>query len=146
VILNYCRNFRGLYFLNRKQQNKTASERYKCNSQNFTACRISAAECSATSSCTPFLVRKQFYFVVSCLKIIGHGHPDNNLESHFMSDYSRIILQNQIQNISLYLYLYSNFALGYRLLYFICFIVYKNATVLYFLFQLKMHVMLHTSY
>jgi hypothetical protein len=28
-----------------------------------------------------FIYRKQFYFVVSGLKIIGHGNPDNNLES-----------------------------------------------------------------
>jgi len=28
-----------------------------------------------------FIFRKQFYFVVSGLKIIGHGNPDNNLES-----------------------------------------------------------------
>jgi len=26
-------------------------------------------------------LRKQFYFVISDLKIIGHGNPDNNLES-----------------------------------------------------------------
>jgi hypothetical protein len=25
---------------------------------------------------------KHFYFVVPCLKIIGHGKPDSNLESH----------------------------------------------------------------
>jgi hypothetical protein len=28
-----------------------------------------------------FFFRKQFYFVVSGLKIVGHGNPDNNLES-----------------------------------------------------------------
>jgi hypothetical protein len=28
-----------------------------------------------------FIVRKQFYFVFFSLKIIGHGNPDNNLES-----------------------------------------------------------------
>jgi hypothetical protein len=28
-----------------------------------------------------FIFRKQFYFVISGLKIIGHGNPDNNLES-----------------------------------------------------------------
>jgi hypothetical protein len=28
-----------------------------------------------------FIFRKQFYFVVSGLKIIGHGNPDNNLET-----------------------------------------------------------------
>jgi len=28
-----------------------------------------------------FIFRKQFYSVVSGLKIIGHGNPDNNLES-----------------------------------------------------------------
>jgi hypothetical protein len=28
-----------------------------------------------------FIYRKQFYFVVSGLKIIGHVNPDNNLES-----------------------------------------------------------------
>jgi hypothetical protein len=27
------------------------------------------------------MFRKQFYFVVSGLKIIGHGNPGNNLES-----------------------------------------------------------------
>jgi hypothetical protein len=27
------------------------------------------------------LQHSQFYFVVSGLEIIGHGHPDNNLES-----------------------------------------------------------------
>jgi hypothetical protein len=31
-------------------------------------------------SCT-FIFRKQFYFGFSGLKIIGHGHPDNNLGS-----------------------------------------------------------------
>jgi len=30
-------------------------------------------------------LRKQFYFVVSGLKIIGHGNPDNNLESPYIS-------------------------------------------------------------
>jgi hypothetical protein len=30
----------------------------------------------------PFVFYKQFYFVVSGLQIIGHGNPDNNLESH----------------------------------------------------------------
>jgi hypothetical protein len=29
-----------------------------------------------------FLFREQFYFVVSVFKIMGHGNPDNNLESH----------------------------------------------------------------
>jgi hypothetical protein len=28
---------------------------------------------------------KEFYFVVSGLKIIGHGIPDSNLESHCIS-------------------------------------------------------------
>jgi hypothetical protein len=28
-----------------------------------------------------FIFHKQFYFVVSGLKIIGHGNPDKNLES-----------------------------------------------------------------
>jgi hypothetical protein len=28
-----------------------------------------------------FIFRKQFYFAVSGLNIIGHGNPDNNLES-----------------------------------------------------------------
>jgi hypothetical protein len=27
------------------------------------------------------MAHKQFYFVVSGLKILGHGNPDNNLES-----------------------------------------------------------------
>jgi hypothetical protein len=27
------------------------------------------------------MFHKQFYFAVSGLKIIGHGNPDNNLES-----------------------------------------------------------------
>jgi hypothetical protein len=29
-----------------------------------------------------FVFRKQFYFVLSGLNVIGHGNPDNNLESH----------------------------------------------------------------
>jgi hypothetical protein len=29
----------------------------------------------------PFVAREQFYFVVSCLKTVGHGNLDNNLES-----------------------------------------------------------------
>jgi hypothetical protein len=29
-----------------------------------------------------FIFRKQFYFVISGLKIICHGNPDNNLESY----------------------------------------------------------------
>jgi len=32
-----------------------------------------------------FIFRKQFYFGISGLKIIGHGNPDNNLESICMS-------------------------------------------------------------
>jgi hypothetical protein len=28
-----------------------------------------------------FIFRKQFYFIFSILKIIGHGNPDSNLES-----------------------------------------------------------------
>jgi hypothetical protein len=32
-----------------------------------------------------FIFRKQFYFVVSGLKIIGYGNPDNNLESPCIS-------------------------------------------------------------
>jgi hypothetical protein len=28
-----------------------------------------------------FIFRKQFYLLASDLKIIGHGNPDNNLES-----------------------------------------------------------------
>jgi hypothetical protein len=28
-----------------------------------------------------FIFRKQFYFIISNLKIIGHVNPDNNLES-----------------------------------------------------------------
>jgi hypothetical protein len=31
---------------------------------------------------TPFIFRKQFSFVLSGLKIIGHGESDNNLESN----------------------------------------------------------------
>jgi hypothetical protein len=31
-----------------------------------------------------FIFRKQFYFVVSGLKIIGHGNPDNNLETSYI--------------------------------------------------------------
>jgi hypothetical protein len=31
------------------------------------------------------LQHAQFYFVISGLKIIGHGNPDNNLESHCIS-------------------------------------------------------------
>jgi hypothetical protein len=30
-----------------------------------------------------FIRSEQFYFVFSGFKIIGHGNPDNNLESHF---------------------------------------------------------------
>jgi hypothetical protein len=32
------------------------------------------------------LQHAQFFFVVSGLKIIGHGNPDNNLESHCITD------------------------------------------------------------
>jgi hypothetical protein len=32
-----------------------------------------------------FIYLKQFYFAVSGLKIIGHGNPDNNLESYILS-------------------------------------------------------------
>jgi hypothetical protein len=28
-----------------------------------------------------FIFRQQFYLIVSGLKIMGHGNPDNNLES-----------------------------------------------------------------
>jgi hypothetical protein len=28
-----------------------------------------------------FIFRQQFYFIISGLKITGHGNPDNNLES-----------------------------------------------------------------
>jgi hypothetical protein len=30
------------------------------------------------------IFRKQFYFVISGLKIIGHGNPDNKLESLYL--------------------------------------------------------------
>jgi hypothetical protein len=33
-----------------------------------------------------FIFRKQFYYVASSLKIIGHGNPDNNLESSCRSE------------------------------------------------------------
>jgi hypothetical protein len=33
-----------------------------------------------------FIFRKQFYFVISGLKIIGHGNPDSNLESPCISE------------------------------------------------------------
>jgi hypothetical protein len=32
-----------------------------------------------------FLFRKQFYFVISGLKIIGHGNSDNNLASYWIT-------------------------------------------------------------
>jgi hypothetical protein len=31
------------------------------------------------------MFRKQFYFVASGLKILGHGKPDSNLESSYIS-------------------------------------------------------------
>jgi hypothetical protein len=31
-----------------------------------------------------FIFRKKFYSIISGLKIIGHGNPDNNLESHYI--------------------------------------------------------------
>jgi hypothetical protein len=34
-----------------------------------------------------FIFHKQFYFVISGLKIIGHENPDNNLESPCISVY-----------------------------------------------------------
>jgi hypothetical protein len=46
------------------------------------------------------IIRKQFYLIVSGLKIIGHGNPDNNLESpciytHVdMHTYRRVQLEN----------------------------------------------------
>jgi hypothetical protein len=45
VILNYCWGFRGLYFSNRKKQNKTAYEIWMCNSKSFISYRTSTAEC-----------------------------------------------------------------------------------------------------
>jgi hypothetical protein len=33
------------------------------------------------------IFRKQFYFIISCLKIMGHGSPDNNLESLCIHNY-----------------------------------------------------------
>jgi len=32
-----------------------------------------------------FIFRKQFYFIFSGLKIIGHENPDNNFESPYKS-------------------------------------------------------------
>jgi hypothetical protein len=36
----------------------------------------------ASSKSYVFIFRQQLYFVFFNLKIIGHGNPDNNLESH----------------------------------------------------------------
>jgi hypothetical protein len=49
-----------------------------------------------------FIFRKQFDFVFSGLKIIGHGNPDNNLESHcsINTSSSSIIIINQSSNIN----------------------------------------------
>jgi hypothetical protein len=38
-----------------------------------------------------FIFRKQFYFVVSGLKITGHGNPDNNLEWTYIISSVRMI-------------------------------------------------------
>jgi hypothetical protein len=64
-----------------KPEKKTAYVIWKYNSKNVTTYRINIAECQTTSTCAPFLSSKHFYFIVSSLKIIGHGNPDNNLES-----------------------------------------------------------------
>jgi hypothetical protein len=48
------------------------------------------------------MFRKQFYFVVSGLKIIGHGNPNNNLETLCISVPSYLeMIQNFIQPILL---------------------------------------------
>jgi hypothetical protein len=67
VILNYCKGFvaYNIQTGNNKVKLRTEYESVESILQN-------AKE----------LQHSHFYFVVSCLKIIGHGNPDNNLESH----------------------------------------------------------------
>jgi hypothetical protein len=31
-----------------------------------------------------FIFRKQFYFAIFCLQIMGRGNPDSNLQSHYI--------------------------------------------------------------
>jgi hypothetical protein len=57
---------------------------YESVTQNIIACRMKISECRIKRFPLHFLIHKQFYFVTSNLKIIGHGNPDNNLESHFI--------------------------------------------------------------
>jgi hypothetical protein len=38
-----------------------------------------------------FIFPKQFYFIVSSLKIIGHGNPDSNFESPCRSTYRILV-------------------------------------------------------
>jgi hypothetical protein len=34
-----------------------------------------------------FIFHQQYYFVISGLKIIGHGNPDNNIESFWITGF-----------------------------------------------------------
>jgi hypothetical protein len=36
-----------------------------------------------------FIFHKQFYFIISGVKNIGHGNPDNNLESSRITAYDK---------------------------------------------------------
>jgi hypothetical protein len=48
----------------------------------------------------PFVAHKQFYFVVSGLKIIGHGNPDSNLEI-------TVYILNTHMYVYIYIYIYT---------------------------------------
>jgi hypothetical protein len=47
-----------------------------------------------------FISRQQFYFIVPYLKIIGHGNPDNNLESSCVSAYLKVWLIRADNSVS----------------------------------------------
>jgi hypothetical protein len=63
-----------------------------------------------------FIFRKQFYFVISGLKIIGHGNHDNNLESHCIFIIGRnkcILYGGKLINIYLVYLFFSVYYFGY---------------------------------
>jgi hypothetical protein len=91
MIQNYCRCFRGLNFQTGKNKIQLLTE-YESGTQKVLLSVESMLQTGKQlQHSTTFILRKQIYFVVSGLKITGHGNPDNNLESHCISKYSEFL-------------------------------------------------------
>jgi hypothetical protein len=70
VILNYFRGFRDIIYI-------YITSHYLPDINTVNTVILNKNFLSST-----FIFRKQFYVFNSGLKIISHGNPDNNLESH----------------------------------------------------------------